>query len=108
MMKQMKAVHRLCAQHLAENLLKKYSNKYVVDTFKKICRENISRNLKIDLDKVAYWSEEEAKYIKDIGKRDKTDEKEFEVPCNWSLCYDEGNKWGIMTNNAAESLHDIF
>jgi hypothetical protein len=33
-------VHRLCVQHLAENLLKKYSNKYTIDAFKKACREN--------------------------------------------------------------------
>jgi hypothetical protein len=36
--------------------------------------------LKIGLDKVAYWSEEATKYIKDIGKRNETNVKELEVP----------------------------
>jgi len=102
------AVHRLCAQHLAENLLKKCSNKYAVDAFKKACRENSPWNLKNSLDKVIYWSEEAAKYIKGIGKRNENDEKELEVPCKWSLCYDEGHRWGIMTSNAAESLNNVF
>jgi MULE transposase domain len=34
------SVHRLCTQHIAENILKKFKNKYAAETFKKVARKN--------------------------------------------------------------------
>jgi len=102
------AVHRLCAQHLAENLLKNCKNQYAVDAFKAACRHSNPWDFKASLEQVEYWSKDALQYIKGIGKKDETNENEPEVPSKWSLCHDGGQRWGIMTSNAAECLNNVF
>jgi hypothetical protein len=73
-------VHRLCTQHIAENILKKFKNKYVAETFKKAARKNILWKLKEYLDQIEHWSTDVAGYIKGIDKKNETDQNESENP----------------------------
>ena len=102
------AVHRLCAQHVAENLLKNCRNEMACKKFKKTCRKNSPWNFNKYLKEVENWDPESRKYLDKVGKHDENDENEDWAPHTWSLCHDKGNRWGIMTSNGSESLHMVF
>jgi hypothetical protein len=48
------SVHRLCTQYISENILKKFKNKYVAETFKKTARKNSPWKLKKYLDQIEH------------------------------------------------------
>jgi hypothetical protein len=50
------SVHRLCTQQISENILKKFKNKYVAETFKKAAHKNSPWKLKEYLDQIEHWS----------------------------------------------------
>ena len=102
------AVHRLCAQHVAENMLKNCRNEMACLKFKKACRKNSPWNFKKYLQEVENWDPSSRKYLDSVGKQDETNENEIWAPQTWSLCHDKGNRWGIMTSNGSESLHMVF
>jgi MULE transposase domain len=63
------AIHRLCAQHIPENMLKIYRNKIAVSKFKKACRKNSPWKLKAYLDEVEGWSKDGRAYLNSIGTK---------------------------------------
>jgi MULE transposase domain len=103
------AVHRLCVQYIAENILKMCQNKIIVSKFKKACRKNSPWKLKTYLDEVEGWSKDGRAYLNSIGTKCDTDPNAEWAPHMWSLCHDKGNRWGmIMTSDGSESLHKVF
>jgi hypothetical protein len=67
------AVHRLCVQYIAENILKMCQNKIIVSKFKKACRKNSPWKLKTYLDEVEGWSKDGRAYLNSIGTKCDTD-----------------------------------
>jgi hypothetical protein len=60
--------------------LKKFKNKYIVETLKKTARKNSPWKLKEYLDQIEHWSKDTAGYIKGIDKKDETHQNETENP----------------------------
>jgi hypothetical protein len=98
------AVHRYCAQHIAENMLKKCHNAVAAEKFKKCCRKNSKWNFDKYLKEVQHWDKPSREFLDTVGRDDESAESTETAthPETWSLLYDRGNRWGIMTSNGSE------
>jgi hypothetical protein len=106
------AVHRLCAQHVAENMVKRCRNPPAAEMFKKTCRKNSEWKFRSYLNELEEWHKESREYLNTVGM-DEVPENEGHTdrvwaPQTWSLRHDRGMRWGVMTSNGSESLHKVF
>ncbi|EEC83276.1 hypothetical protein OsI_28630 [Oryza sativa Indica Group] len=101
-------VHRLCSQHVAENLWKFCRNEIVLKTFKWTVKKKKPRKFDGGMSSIANICPEAITYIKKVGKHLQEDKDEQEKPEKVFQCKDGGYCWGIMTSNGSESLNNVF
>ena len=101
-------VHRLCSQHVAENLWKFCRNEIVLKTFKWTVKKKKPRKFDEGMSSIANICPEAITYIKKVGKYLQEDKDEQEKPEKVFQCKDGGYRWGIMTSNGSESLNNVF
>jgi hypothetical protein len=68
------AVHRYCAQHIAENMLKKCHNAVAAGKFKKCCRKNSKWNFDKYLKQIEHWDKPSREFLDTVGRDDESTE----------------------------------
>ncbi|XP_078153598.1 uncharacterized protein LOC144548756 [Carex rostrata] len=102
-------VHRLCSQHVVDNLFKHVGRrKEVSDKFKIGVNKKKPRRLQEMIQDFEISCPEALDYLNKVGKRNSNDEDE--LPCLEKLyqAMDGGHRWEIMTTNGSESLNNVF
>jgi hypothetical protein len=102
-------VHRLCMQHVAENLYNNCGKDSIIsDRFKQGCRKKKPRRL------AEMWKDFEKicpkaiTYLNKVGKKKPSDPEEIPKHEKVFASCDGGYRWGIMTTNGSESLNNVF
>jgi len=101
-------VHRLCSQHIAENLMKKVHNRKLCDLFKILCNKKKPRRFEEFFEILRKKNPDAVAYLNNVGKYQDTNHNEIPKPWKVYQCMDNGARWGIMTTNGSESLNNVF
>ncbi|XP_078165212.1 uncharacterized protein LOC144559917 [Carex rostrata] len=102
-------VHRLCMQHVAENLSKATGgDTWVTDTFRWNCRKKKPRRVVEMTSSFARYMPKANLYLMKVGKNNPRDVNEDPAYEKIYQSRDGGWRWGIMTTNGSESLNAVF
>ncbi|XP_078177055.1 uncharacterized protein LOC144571584 [Carex rostrata] len=101
-------VHRLCSQHVAENLYKACKDQNVVDKFKLMVKKKKPRRFKEGMQAITDACPAAVEYLKKVGKYLEDDSHENPKPEKCFQCMDGGYRWGIMISNGSELLNNAF
>ena len=104
----MKCVHRLCSQHVAENMKKNTKDKVACKFFKIMVKKKKPRRYQEGLEAIRRTNLAALEYLDTVGKYNETDESEQSKPWKVYQSLDGGYRWGIMTTNGSESLNNVF
>jgi hypothetical protein len=101
-------VHRLCSQHVAENLMRKVHNRKICDIFKILVNKKKPRRFEEYFEFLRRKSPVAVEYLENVGKYQDSNHNEIPKPWKVYQCMDGGARWGIMTTNGSESLNAVF
>jgi len=101
-------VHRLCSQHVAENLKKNIGDDEVCRLFKIMVKKKKPRRLNESMEAIRLLRPDAIDYLARVGKNVEHDESEVAKPWKVYQAMDNGYRWGIMTTNGSESLNNVF
>ena len=101
-------VHRLCTQHVAENLMRKVHDKEVCNVFKILVKKKKPRVYEEYMRILQKKCPEAIPYLDKVGKYNDNDDTEAPKPWKIFQAFDGGARWGIMTTNGSESLNNVF
>jgi hypothetical protein len=103
------AVHRLCSQHICENIWKKYPQKWIKKVFKKYVAKKKIWRFEEGMDMIKQRDAAVHDYIMKFGKRLRNSDAEPLALHKWTQVHDGFlNRWGIMTSNGSEVLNSVF
>ena len=101
-------VHRLCSQHVAENLMSKVHDERVCDIFKILVKKKKPRSYEEYMQILQKMCPTAMQYLNKVGKYNDNDHDETPKPWKIFQTFDGGPRWGIMTTNGSESLNNVF
>jgi len=103
------AVHRLCSQHICENIWKRYPQKWIKKVFKKYVEKKKIWRFEEGMDMIRQRDAAVHDYIMKFGKRLRNSDAEPLALHKWTQVHDGFlNRWGIMTSNGSEVLNSVF
>ena len=104
----MECVHRLCSQHIAENMRKNTNDKVSCKFFKIMVHKKKPRRYQEGLEAIRRTNPSALEYLDTVGKYNENDASEQSKPWKVFQSLDGGYRWGIMTTNGSESLNNVF
>jgi hypothetical protein len=103
------AVHRLCSQHIAANVWKRFPQKWLRTVFKKYVAKKKIWRFEEGMDIIKQRDTKAHDYIMKIGKQNRNNDAEPLALHKWTQVHDGVlNRWGIMTSNGSEVLNSVF
>jgi len=103
------AVHRLCSQHIAQNMFRVCKDEGLKDIFKGCVGKMKPWRWAEGMKRIEDVDPNVVDFIMKQGKRHPPSVEEPLKLHKWAQCHDGGlNRWGIMTTNGSESMNSVF
>ncbi|KAH9616569.1 hypothetical protein KSS87_002203 [Heliosperma pusillum] len=90
------AFHRICIRHLASNVNTRYRNVKVKNMFGSTAMQFQEKKFDIGFARLGEMDRDAQHYVADVGIE------------KWSICHDDGHRYGILTTNLAEAFNNVL